>query len=391
MSDPAGRRLVLSAGEPSGDLLAAHLATHLQRLDPDLQLAGITGPAMRAAGVHTWFDIHELSVMGLAEILGQLPRILNLRRRFKRRIHDWAPTGFVGIDAPEFNLPLARQLKRRGITTLHYVSPSVWAWRPGRVAGIARSVDHLLALFPFEKACYANTSLPVSVVGHPLADQLSAYAHSPAQQAKARQQLGLPELLPELLPQSATLVALLPGSRHGELKRHLPVLEAVVRQHRTDTHGNPIHYLVLWADATVPSHPLTDLDHVTALRGQTQLGLQAADAALCASGTVTLEAFLLGCPQVVFYRLAASTHWLARTFSLLNTTHVSLPNILTASPLVPELIQDQATPAGLIEALEGWLSHPQRTAAYRQQASHWQQQLHAGDRAAQAVLAALPS
>jgi len=383
MSRPAARRLVLSAGEPSGDLLAAHLATHLKRLDPDLQLAGITGPAMRAAGVQTWFDVGELSVMGLAEIVAQLPRILNLRRRFRQRSLDWAPAAFIGIDAPEFNLPLARQLKARGLTTLQYVSPSIWAWRPGRVAGIARSVDHLLALFPFEKACYADTDLPVSVVGHPLADQLSACAFSPAHQAEARQQLELPD--------AHTIVALLPGSRNSELKRHLPVLEAVARQHRTDSGGKPIHYLVLWADAGAPTHALAELDHVTAVAGQTQRGLQAADGALCASGTVTLEAFLLGCPQVVFYRLAASTHWLARTLSLLNTPHVSLPNILTASPLVPELIQDQATPAALIEALEVWLSQPQQVEAYRQQASHWQQQLHAGDRAAQALLACVQS
>lgn len=375
------RRLVLSAGEPSGDLLAAHLAKHLKALDPDLQLAGITGPAMRAAGVESWFDIDQLSVMGLSEIIGQLPRILNLRRQFKQRILDWAPGAFIGIDAPEFNLRLARQLKTRGLTTLQYVSPSVWAWRPGRVAGIARSVDHLLVLFPFEPGCYANTDLKVTVVGHPLADPMSASPHSPAAQTQARQQLRLPD--------HHTIVALLPGSRHGELKRHIPLLEAVARQHTVAAH-QPIHYLLLLADAAHRPGPVADLSHVTALTGQTPLGLQAADAALCASGTVTLEAFLLGCPQVVFYRLAASTHWLAKTFSLLSTSHVALPNILTAAPLVPELIQHHANPATLISELQAWLGDPRRVADYRQQAHHWQQTLRAGDRAAQAVLATLP-
>jgi lipid-A-disaccharide synthase len=381
MSRSAARRLVLSAGEPSGDLLAAHLATHLKALDPNLQLAGITGPAMRAAGVESWFDIDQLSVMGLSEIIGQLPRILTLRRWFRQRIVDWAPQAFIGIDAPEFNLGLARQLKTHGLTTLQYVSPSVWAWRPGRVSGIARSIDHLLALFPFEPSCYANTDLKVSVVGHPLADSLTTSLGSLAAQAQARQQLNLPD--------HHTIVALLPGSRDGELKRHLPLLEAITRQHTADRQ-QPIHYLLLLADASHQPGTMADLSHVTVLTGQTPLGLQAADAALCASGTVTLEAFLLGCPQVVFYRLAASTHWLAKTFSLLSTTHVALPNILTASPLVPELIQHQATPATLIGELDGWLGDPQRVAAYRDHAQHWQQALRAGDRAAQAVLATLP-
>ena len=385
MTAAAPRRLVLSAGEPSGDILAADLAQRLKRLDPALELAGITGPAMREAGVESWFDIDQLSVMGLAEIVSALPRLIRLRRHFRQRILDWSPTAFMGVDAPEFNLGLARQLKNRGLTTLHYVSPSVWAWRPGRVAGIAHSIDHLLALFPFEPECYASTDLAVSWVGHPLADQLGACpaeAQLDAVKSRARAQLGLNP--------SAPVLALLPGRRRSELQRHLPLLEQVVTRLRQSGHSD-LQCMVLLAKADDSAGALGQYTGVSVHHGQTRLGLQAADVALCASGTVTLEAFLLGCPQAVFYRLAASTHCLASTFKLVRTQHVALPNILCQHSLVPERLQDAANAESLVADVLAWLSDVPRQQAYRQHARQWAERLQSGDRAAMAVLSSLPA
>ncbi len=373
-------RLVLSAGEASGDQIAADLARALKEQHPDLELAGLAGPEMQAAGVEPWFDMDQLNVMGLSEVLRHLPRLFQLRRAFRQRVIDWRADAFIGIDAPDFNLGLARQLKREGVTTMHYVSPSVWAWRAGRIPKIARSLDLLLTLYPFEPALYRPHGLRAEFVGHHLADRL---AREPDREA-ARKTLGLN-------PQQ-TVIALLPGSRSGELGRHAELLARTAAELRRDYPDAVL--LVLLAreqDRTLlgaQSGAMFDQAGVRWCAGQTRSGLRAADVALAASGTVTLEAFLLGCPLVVFYRLAPSTYWLARSLRLVKSQHVALPNILTRQSLVPECLQDAANPENLRRETGRWLTHADRISHYRELSKEWGRRLAtgAGDRAARAIL-----
>jgi len=378
-----GLRLVLVAGEVSGDLLGANLARALKHSRPDIELAGMTGPRMAAAGVDRWLDIEQLSVMGLTEVLRHLPRLVRLRRALKRRILDWPADALITIDAPDFNLGLARQLKARGLPTIHYVSPSVWAWRAGRIPKIARSLDRLLTLFPFEPELYAPYGLTASFVGHPLADELAA---GPDRNS-ARALLGL--------GQSTPVIALLPGSRDGELRRHVALLGGTaiaLRRRRPDAEllmlltGERQRALAAMLLGTVAEQA-----DIRLLSGQTRVGLEAADVALAASGTVTLEAFLLECPLTVFYRLAPATYQLARSLRLVRSRHVSLPNILSARELVPERLQQAATPERLSADVEAWLDNPERTAAYREQARKWRHNLArgAGSQAAAAILDSL--
>ncbi|MGY6553472.1 MAG: lipid-A-disaccharide synthase [Wenzhouxiangella sp.] len=376
----AGLRLVLMAGEASGDVLGADLAAALRRRRPDIALSGMTGPRMRAAGVEPWFDIDELSVMGLTEVLKHLPRLLKLRRRIRQRILDWPADALITIDAPDFNLGLARQLKATGLPTIHYVSPSVWAWRAGRIPKIARSLDRLLTLFPFEPELYAPHGLQADFVGHPLADELSAGPNA----ASARTLLGLAHSTP--------VVALLPGSRGGELRRHVALLGKTALQLRSRRpEAEIIMLLGTESQRELAIDLLGDLGEraqIRLLSGQTRAGLEAADVAIAASGTVTLEAFLLECPMTVFYRLAPSTYHLARSLQLVRSQHVSLPNILSGKELVPERLQYAADPEQLSADTEAWLDDPQRVAAYREQSRQWRARLAqgAGERAAACIL-----
>jgi len=350
-------RLVLSAGEASGDQIGADLARALTRLDPGLELAGLTGPNMAAAGVETWCSIDQLNVMGLTEVIGHLPRLVRLRRRFRKRIERWRPEAFIGIDAPDFNLGLARQLKGRGLNTIHYVSPSVWAWRAGRIATISRSLDLLLTLYPFEPKLYQPDGLKAVFVGHPLADQLT----DGIDQSRARAELGLAA--------SGELIALLPGSRSTELRRHARLLiDTADRLRERRPEAGLLLLLAIAEDRDVleaaTNGALSGLG-LHCFHGRTHTGLRAADVALAASGTVTLEAFLLGCPLVVFYRLAPGSYWLARSLGLVKSQWISLPNILTGRALVPELVQAAAKAESLSSEALTWLNQPERVAAYR--------------------------
>ena len=379
----AALRLVLMAGEASGDVLGADLASALKRQQPDIQLSGMTGPGMRAAGVEPWFDIDALSVMGLTEVLKHLPRLLKLRRRIRERILDWPADALVTIDAPDFNLGLARQLKASGLPTIHYVSPSVWAWRAGRIPKIARALDRLLTLFPFEPELYAPHGLQADFVGHPLADELAAGPDA----ASARTLLGLGHSTP--------VIALLPGSRGGELRRHVKLLgETALELRSRQPQAEIIMLLGIESQRKMAAELLGDLcerARIRVLSGQTRAGLEAADVAIAASGTVTLEAFLLECPMTVFYRLAPSTYHLARGLKLVRSRHVSLPNILSRQHLVPERLQQAAEPQRLSADTQGWLSEPERVTAYREQARRWRAQLArgAGERAATLILETL--
>ena len=373
-------RLVLVAGEASGDLLGADLANALKELSPGARLAGVTGPRMAAAGVESWFDIEQLSVMGLTEVLRHLPRLVRLRRDLKSHILDWPADALITIDAPDFNLGLARQVRKAGLPTIHYVSPSVWAWRAGRIPKIARSLDHLLTLFPFEPELYTPHGLSASFAGHPRADELA----SGPDRTSARTLLGLAHSTP--------VIALLPGSRDGELKRHVALLgQTALRLRRSHPQAELIMLLTGERQRALAQDLLQDVaarSGLVLLAGQTRAGLEAADVAVAASGTVTLEAFLLECPMTVFYRLAPVTYHLARSLKLVRSRHVSLPNILSGVELVPERLQQAATAEQLSADVEAWLAQPERTADYRRQAQRWRQALArgAGSQAARVIL-----
>jgi lipid-A-disaccharide synthase len=380
MSGSRPLRLVLVAGEASGDLLGADLAKALKQQHSHLELAGIAGPRMREAGVAGWFDIEALSVMGLSEVIRHLPRLIRLRKDLRNRIISWQADALITIDAPDFNLGLARQIHRRGLLAIHYVSPSVWAWRAGRIPRIARSLDQLLTLFPFEPALYQPYGLDARFVGHPLADEL---ADGPDQN-QARHALRTQDRSP--------VIALLPGSRDGELKRHLGLLADTALLLR-QKHTNAELLMPLTGDrheklARDLAGAALDQAGVRLIKRSTRAGLEAADVAVAASGTVTLEAFLLECPLVVCYRLSPTTYYLARILKLVRSKFVALPNVLVGQALVPERLQHEATAETLSADVQAWLSDPERVNRYRQLACQWRAQLAqgAGKQAARAVL-----
>ncbi|QKK01633.1 MAG: lipid-A-disaccharide synthase [Pseudomonadota bacterium] len=368
-----GIRLVLSAGEASGDQLGADLARALRLLDPEIRLAGIAGPEMQAAGVEAWFDLDALNVMGLAEVVRHLPRLMRLRRSFAARIAAWQPDAFVGIDAPDFNLRLARQLRRKGLKTAHYVAPTVWAWRPGRAARTARAVDLLLALFPFEPALFMPHGLPTRFVGHPLADRIVDAELSPGRRQRDR-------------------IVLLPGSRRGEIDRHLELLtETAEWLHRRQPQLTMTMLLARPEHADLVSQHAGErlqAANVGLVVGETRDGLSRAAVAVSASGTATLEAFLLECPLVVFYRLAPLTYGLLKTLRLVRSRHIALPNILVGTGLVPEFVQREARADRLGSEALAWLENPARVEHYRSAAAECRDRLAAGagENAARAVL-----
>ena len=350
--------IALIAGEASGDLLGADLLAALRRQHPHARFVGIGGPRMRAQGLATWHDISELSVIGLAEGLRHLPRLLRLRRGLVRRLLADRPALTIGIDAPDFNLGLERRLKAAGLRTAHYVSPSVWAWREGRAARLGTSADRVLCLFPMEPAIYARHGVDARFVGHPLADR---FADVP-DRAVARATLGIAA--------ETRVLALLPGSRHGEIARLLPDFLAAAAILCARSPGLLI--AIPAADAALraridaalaanalPAHAVRVLD------GQAHALLTAADAALLASGTAALEAALAQCPMVVAYRIAPLTHALVKGLGLLKSDRYSLPNILAGRDLVPELMQRDCTGARLAEAVTRLFEDPAAAAAQR--------------------------
>jgi lipid-A-disaccharide synthase len=373
-------RIALVAGEASGDLLGAGLVQALRERFPEARFAGIGGPAMRAAGLEAWFDASELAVMGLSEVLAHLPRLLRLRRALRERVLAWKPDVFVGIDAPDFNLGVERWLKRRGVRTVHYVSPSVWAWRESRAEKIGRSADRVLCLFPMEPAIYARHGVDARFVGHPLAD---AIALDP-DRAAARDALGLPFHAPAL--------ALLPGSRLGEIERMLPpfldaatlVAERIADLALLLPAANPGCAQAI--EAQLRRFPALAA-RVRLLDGQAQRAMIAADVVLLASGTAALEAMLCKRPMVVGHRIAPATYRIVKALGLLKSRHVSLPNVLAGEDVVPELLQDACTPQNLASAVLQWFGQPEAVAALRPRfrAIHESLRRDASARAADAV------
>lgn len=373
-------RIALVAGETSGDQLGAGLVAELRRRFPGAAFAGVGGERMRAEGLQAWHDASELAVMGLAEVLHHLPRLLRLRRALRERLLAWRPDVFVGIDSPDFNLGVERWLKQRGLRTVHYVSPSVWAWRESRAAKIGRSADRVLCLFPMEPEIYARHGVDARFVGHPLADALPLQPD----RAAARAQLGLAA--------DAPLLAVLPGSRLGEIQRLGAVFLDAVRQVARDVPGlqlvipaanaacrDALQRLLAQAPAPLPRVHLLD--------GRAQAAMIAADVVLLASGTAALEAMLCKRPMVVAYRVAPLTYTLVKGLRLLRTETYALPNILAGERLVPELMQHDCTPDRLAAAVLRWFREPRAVAELlpRYAALHERLRQGASARAAEAV------
>ena len=332
-------RVALVAGEASGDILGAGLMQALKTRHPRIEFIGVGGPLMQGEGLTSYFPMERLAVMGLVEVLGRLPELLVRRRHLVKTLIDAKPDLFIGIDAPDFNLGLELKLRRAGIKTVHYVSPSVWAWRQKRVLKIRDACDLMLTLFPFEAQFYDAHQVPVRFVGHPLADAI------PLQADRAAARAGLD------LPQDSTVVALLPGSRGGEVARLGALfLDAAVRL-RTLRPGirfvlpcaSPERRVQLEQMLVGRDLPLTLLD------GRSHDALAACDAVLIASGTATLEALLYKRPMVVAYKVAPLTYRILKR--LVSSAYISLPNLLAERLLVPELIQDAATAEALAQAL----------------------------------------
>ena len=375
-------RIVVIAGEASGDRLGASFIRSARQRLPELEFEGVAGPEMRAAGCEAWFDSQELAVMGVVDVVRHLPRILHIMRAVVRRLREDPPDAFVGIDAPDFNLRVEQKARRLGIPVVHYVCPSVWAWREGRVRVLRRACDLILCLLPFEPAFLARHRVNGEFIGHPLADEIQ-----PDQDHGAvRERLGLGP---------GTLVALLPGSRHGEVQRIGPDFARTadwLREQIPDCRfvvpaaSAALRDLIqAQFDAHAPSVPVTLLD------GQSHAAIAAADAVLLTSGTAALEVMLSSRPMVVAYRMGQVNYALARLLhwsGIMKGEFFSLPNLLAGRAVVPELLQSQVRPEIMGEALLKLLAASPERAAQLQSFGKLQVSLRqfAGNRAAAAVL-----
>ena len=334
----ANLRIALVAGEASGDILGAGLMRALKAQHPAVEFIGVGGPLMQAEGLTSYFPMERLSVMGLVEVLGRLRELLARRKLLIQTLIEERPDVFIGIDAPDFTLNIELKLRQAGIKTVHYVSPSVWAWRQKRVLKIREGCDLMLTLLPFEARFYEEKGVPVRFVGHTLADAIPLQAD----RAAARAELGLPD---------GTLVALMPGSRGGEVGRLASVFFDAAERLQALKPG--VRFVLPCASPQRRAQIETLLEGrnlpLTLLDGQSHLALAACDAVLIASGTATLEALLYKRPMVVAYRLAPLTFWILKR--MVKSPYISLPNLLAQRRLVPELLQDAATPEALAQTV----------------------------------------
>ncbi|QKF51608.1 lipid-A-disaccharide synthase [Pseudomonas graminis] len=365
-------RIALVAGEASGDILGSGLMRAIKARHPDAEFIGVGGPLMEAQGMTSYFPMERLSVMGLVEVLGRLKELLARRKLLIQTLIDEKPDVFIGIDAPDFTLNIELKLRQAGIKTVHYVSPSVWAWRQKRVLKIREGCDLMLTLLPFEARFYEEQGVPVRFVGHPLADTIPLQAD----QLAARAELGLGE---------GPVVALMPGSRGGEVGRlgalFFDAAERLLAARpdirfvlpcASPQRREQIEQLLQERDL-----PLTLLD------GRSHVALAACNAVLIASGTATLEALLYKRPMVVAYRLAPLTYWILKR--MVKSPYVSLPNLLAQRLLVPELLQDAATAEALAQTLLPLLENGDaQTAGF--DAIHRTLRRDASNQAAEAVL-----
>lgn len=370
-------KIALVAGEPSGDFLGGGLIRQLSQRYPHAQFEGIGGPEMQRAGLKSFYPLDALSVMGLFEVIRHLPRLLTIRRRLSQHWQHNPPDIFIGIDAPDFNLPLARRLRNSGVKTTQYVSPTVWAWREGRIKTLRAAVDRVLCIYPFEHEYFAQRGMPSCFVGHPLADEVPIEQNP----AATRQAAGLPA--------DELLLAVLPGSRMGEVNRLGPVFFQALA--------------IIWAtlpelQVVIPCatpkireqliQQLAELelkDRVILLDGQAREALIAADAGLVASGTATLEALLCRCPSVMAYKINPLSAAIGRR--LIRVPYFAMPNLMAGECLIPEFIQEKAEPAPIAQAVLHWLEDPAARVAMNQRfaALHERLQQNADASAAAAV------
>lgn len=375
-------RIAMVAGEPSGDLLASHLIAALKERLPDAVFFGIGGPRMESNGFDAWWPMEKLSVMGYVDALKNYLEISGIRRQLKKRLLDIRPDIFIGVDAPDFNLGLETSLKSAGVKTIHYVSPSIWAWRGGRIKKIARAVNRVLALFPMEPPLYEKERIPVTYVGHPLADIIPLQTSKQA----VREKLALPRDYP--------IFGMLPGSRQGELammadtfvqtakliRERLPTAIFVVPLATRETR--------LQFEAAIYRQQAADIPF-RLLFGHAQDALGAADVSLVASGTATLEAALIKRPMVITYKIAKFSYWLMKRMAYL--PYVGLPNVLAGRYVVPEILQDEATPENLAEALVKLYEDKENAKAIEEAFTdmHLQLRQNTAEKAANAVIECL--
>ncbi|MFZ4537903.1 lipid-A-disaccharide synthase [Propionivibrio sp.] len=376
-------RIAMVAGEASGDLLASHLIQALKAKLPDAVFYGIGGPKMAGQGFKAWHPLEKLAVRGYVEVLRHYREISAIRSDLKRRLLADPPDVFIGVDAPDFNLALEKVLKQRGIPTIHYVSPSIWAWRGKRIHKIGAAVSRILALFPFEPALYEKQGIPVTYVGHPLADML------PVEDGRS----GARELLD--LPAQQPVFALLPGSRQSELQYMADTFIATAQE----IHKKLPNALFLVPMATRETRLLFETAlyrcdarelPIRMLFGHAHEAMMASDAVLVASGTATLEAALLKRPMAIVYKMAPFSYRMMRGMGYL--PYVGLPNILAGRFVVPEFIQDDATPENLAQALLNLYADKAACARIRQTFSeiHLQLKQNTAEKAAAAILDCLP-
>jgi lipid-A-disaccharide synthase len=375
-------RIAMVAGEASGDMIAAPLISALKARLPRAAFFGIGGPRMQGAGLESWYPMETLAVRGYVEAARSVPQILAIRRELTRRLLQSPPDLFIGVDAPDFNLGMEERLRRAGVPVVHYVSPSLWAWRGERIHRIKRAVDKMLTLFPFEPAIYERAGVPVAFVGHPLADEIPPVPDFEA----AREQMRLKPEIP--------VFALLPGSRRSELEQHADLFvrtaQLVAKQVPEARFLVPLTSRAtrLQFEEAQYRHDARDLP-LTILFGHAQVAMAAADVVLVASGTATLEAALLRRPMVITYRVPRLTWhvmWPRRRLP-----YIGLPNILCGEFVVPELLQDHATPENLAQVLVNELRDKfvRERQVRRFERIYWELRQGAAERAAEAVLPVL--
>jgi lipid-A-disaccharide synthase len=342
-------KIGLVAGEASGDVLGAGLIRAVRARIPNAVFEGVAGPEMTAAGCEQWEPSESLAVMGIVEPLAHIPRLLRLRRGLAKRWRESPPDVFIGIDAPDFNLGLEIKLRKAGIKTAHYVSPSIWAWRPGRVKKVKKAADRVLCILPFEPALYEEHGVKAVFVGHPKAHEAPEIVDMEA----ARLRLGL---------DAGEVVAVMPGSRSGEVSRIGGIVAAAAREILAARPG--VRFVTPVAMPKLRPMIEQQLDEAGVaeqfilLDGDSELAMSAADVVLQASGTAVLEAALLRKPTVATYRVSPLTYWIARR--LVKLEHFTLPNLLTEQPLVPEFMQQNALPGPIAAEVVALLDDPER-------------------------------
>ncbi len=388
-------RIGVVAGEASGDLLGAAIIRELHHIFPDAEIIGVAGPKMLEAGASTLFSLDKLSVMGFTEVLLRARELLQLRTHVKNYFLNNPPDVYIGIDAPDFNLPIEKALKSAKIKTIHCNSPTIWAWRKNRIHNIGRSVDLMLTLFPFEAKYYEAENIPVKYIGHPLADMIPMDFSPLPFMGDGVRRTGedLLALAGEGGAKRPMRVALLPGSRGGEIKYIGPILlksaELLHQKYPDISFVSPMINQARYTQFEQQFKAISPNLPLKLILGQSRETMAASDIVILASGTATLEAMLLNRPMVVVYKSSFISYWIVKT--LINIKQVSLPNILADKILVPELMQDKATPENIANSIENYLLHPEKINHLQAEftAIHQTLQCDAAKKAAEAIAAVI--